>query len=180
MTSKQCNLRARSIVYEVVERVVPASSSEHPGAFGASFEQLYRAQWASLVRLALAISGSRELAEDAVHEVFLRVGVSLEHVERPEAYLRTAVLNALRDRQRRRMVELRRPQPVPARIPEHEIDETWSALQSLPERYRAALVLRYYADLAIEEVAEQLGCPLGTAKSLIHRGLRLLKERLQP
>lgn len=163
-----------------MERAVPASTSEDSSRFGASFEQLYRAQWASLVRLALAISGSRELAEDVVHEVFLRVSVALQRVERPEAYLRTAVLNALRDRHRRRMAELRRPVPAMARVAEPEIDETWSALQSLPERYRAALVLRFYADLAIEEVAEQLGCPTGTAKSLIHRGLGLLKERLQP
>jgi len=52
------------------------------------------------------------------------------------------------------------------------------ALQALPPRYRDALVLRYYFDLRVEDVAEVLGCPVGTAKSLIHRGLEKLKERL--
>ena len=41
-----------------------------------------------------------------------------------------------------------------------------------------ALVLRYYSDLRVEDVAEVLGCPVGTAKSLIHRGLEKLKELL--
>ena len=47
-----------------------------------------------------------------------------------------------------------------------------------PPRYRDVLVLRYYSDLRVEDVAEVLGCPVGTAKSLIHRGLEKLKERL--
>ena len=151
-----------------------------PSVLSGSFEELYRAQWGSLVRLALALSGSRELAEDVAHDAFLRVSKSLPSITNPVAYLRKAVVNGVRDRFRHRQVEARHASGPPLPVPGPEVDETWAALQALPERYRAALVLRFYADLEVEDVAELLGCRNGTAKSLIHRGLRQLKERIEP
>ncbi len=151
-----------------------------PTLASSPFEEVYRAQWAPLVRLALALSGSREMAEDIVHDSFLRVSGSLENIANPAAYLRKTVVNAVRDRYRRGQLEARHFVAPPRLVPGPEIDETWAALQALPERYRAALVLRFYADLAVEDVAVVLGCRTGTAKSLIHRGLRQLKERVEP
>jgi len=144
----------------------------------ASFDTLYQAHWAGLVRLGYALCGSLPLAEDIVHDAFLRLVPSLERVQDPPAYLRKAVLKGLRDSYRHLRVERRHPPPrsLPLALP--EVDETWTALQVLPARYRDALVLRYYSDLRVEDVAEVLGCPVGTAKSLIHRGLEKLKERL--
>jgi DNA-directed RNA polymerase specialized sigma24 family protein len=54
----------------------------------------------------------------------------------------------------------------------------WQALRRLPARQRAAIVLRYYLDLPEVEVARQLGVPVGTVKSLVHRGLARLRQRL--
>ena len=51
-------------------------------------------------------------------------------------------------------------------------------MQALPDRYRAALVLRYYEDLSEADIAAALGCRPGTVKSLLHRGLAKLKEQL--
>jgi len=53
------------------------------------------------------------------------------------------------------------------------------ALQALPERQRAVLVLRYYVDLPEGEVADLLGCSLGTVKTHTHRGLRALRDNLK-
>jgi len=52
----------------------------------------------------------------------------------------------------------------------------WQALQSLPERQREALALRFYADLPTDEIARLLGVRPATVRSLIHRGLAALKE----
>jgi RNA polymerase sigma factor (sigma-70 family) len=54
----------------------------------------------------------------------------------------------------------------------------WQALRQLPARQRMAIVLRYYLDLPEAEVARLLGVPVGTVKSLVHRGLARLRERL--
>jgi RNA polymerase sigma factor (sigma-70 family) len=54
----------------------------------------------------------------------------------------------------------------------------WEAVQGLPDRQRAVLVLRFHEDLTEAETARLLGLPLGTVKSLAHRGLARLRDRL--
>ena len=54
----------------------------------------------------------------------------------------------------------------------------WAAVRRLPTRQRAVLVLRYHEDLPEAEVARLLGLPLGTVKSLAHRGLARLRDEL--
>jgi RNA polymerase sigma factor (sigma-70 family) len=54
----------------------------------------------------------------------------------------------------------------------------WAAVRRLPARQRAVLVLRYHQDLPEAEVARLLGLPLGTVKSLAHRGLARLRAEL--
>jgi len=64
-----------------------------------------------------------------------------------------------------------------AQAERHETSRELAALLGrLPDRQRAAVVLRYVADLPIAEVASVLGCPPGTAKSHVSRGLRRLRE----
>ncbi len=56
----------------------------------------------------------------------------------------------------------------------------WMALQSLPPRQRAAIVLRYYEDLTERETADAMGCSIGTVKSQVFAGLEKLRVRLGP
>jgi RNA polymerase sigma factor (sigma-70 family) len=51
----------------------------------------------------------------------------------------------------------------------------WAVLQALPERQRTAIVLRFYEDLSEVATAEVMGCPVGTVKSLVSRGLERLR-----
>jgi RNA polymerase sigma factor (sigma-70 family) len=129
-----------------------------------------------MVRLAWLMTGSRELAEDLVQDAFVQVGAKWASVQTPTAYLRVTVTNAVRAHARRenrkRLLPNERVQPV---LP-GELDETWQLLERLPARQRQALVLRFYADLPLTEVAEALRCRVGTAKSLVHRGLARMKE----
>jgi RNA polymerase sigma-70 factor (ECF subfamily) len=53
-----------------------------------------------------------------------------------------------------------------------------AALASLPDEFRAAVVLCDVADLPYEEIAQSLGVPVGTVRSRIHRGRRLLRDAL--
>lgn len=54
----------------------------------------------------------------------------------------------------------------------------WAACTSLPRRQRAALVLRFYEDLSFAEIATTLDCAEPTARSLVHRGLAVLRANL--
>src|SRR5262245_2952723 len=144
-----------------------------------TFDVFYREQWAKMVRLAWLMTGSRELAEDLVQDAFVHIGAKWASVQMPTAYLRVTVTNAVRAHARRESRKHSRPiervQPVLPR----ELDETWHLLDRLPARERQALVLRFYADLPLTDVADALRCRVGTAKSLVHRGLVRMKELTQ-
>jgi RNA polymerase sigma-70 factor (sigma-E family) len=156
-------------------------------ADGGRLGELYAAHAPDATRLAYLLTGDRALAEDLVHEAFVRLFGRFRDLRNPDAfasYLRTAVVNLARSHFRRRKVERvyleregRRPDPVPAEAGGRQ--EMWDALQRLRPRQRAAIVLRYYEDLTEAQAAEILGCAVGTVKSLVSRGIDRLREELR-
>ena len=146
-----------------------------PAADDGSFEWLYRAEYAAMVRVAALLVGGGGQAEEVVQDAFAKVYQRWGRMERPGAYLRAAVVNGARDVLRRRRVALRRP-PDPAPASAEPPDHLSDALQSLPPKRRAAVVLRYYADLPEAEIAAVLGVRPGTVKSMLHRSLNQLRE----
>ena len=141
---------------------------------------MYRERYESMVRLAYLLTSSTAVAEDLVQDVFTRVYRRWDKIDGPAEYVRAAVVNACRFHHRRRFVERRHPPPAEAWEPAPaEPDQMWRELARLSPRRRAALVLRFYEDLPVAEVARVLGCRQLTAKSLIHRGLTQLREGLE-
>lgn len=144
-----------------------------------SLEQAYREQRLPLQRLAFLVSGSREDAEDIVQTVFAAAQQRWDRVEEPGAYLRQAVVNRAKDHHRTRLRRLRLlPPPEPMSVHDPEIDETWQVLRRLPAVQRAVVVLHFYEDLPLVEVARMLGRPAGTVRSDLHRALARLKKEL--
>jgi RNA polymerase sigma-70 factor (sigma-E family) len=144
--------------------------------------ELYAAHAPDAARLAYLLTGDPVLAEDLVHEAFVRLFGRFRDLRDPgafRAYLRTTVVNLTRSHFRRRRVERsylerERGRPEPA-ADAPEPDETWEALQRLRPRQRAAIVLRFYEDLSEAQTADILRCPVGTVKSLVSRGLEQLR-----
>jgi RNA polymerase sigma-70 factor (sigma-E family) len=154
-----------------------SSSDDHRDA---TLAALYRDRYAPMVRLAHLITGSNAVAPDLVQDAFVKISSRLDTIDQPSAYLRTIVVNECRSWIRRQAVE-RKHQPTDEAAPTlpADVDEMWGALAELSERQRAALVLRFYEDLPLDDIARTLGCRPGTAKSLVHRGLAALKEVLE-
>jgi RNA polymerase sigma-70 factor (sigma-E family) len=144
--------------------------------FEPSFADVYRELQLPMVRLALALTGSETLAQDLVHDVFIRAHARWDRIEHPRAYLRTAVVNACRSASRKAKRERSVDALFVVEDVELEADEMFDALASLPYRQRAALVLQYYEGLSQAEIAEILGCREGTVASLVHRGLTQLRR----
>lgn len=144
-----------------------------------SLEALYQTHWSELVRLGTLLAGTRELAEDVVQDAFVRLYGAKDMPENPRAYLRRSVVNGIIDYRRHQSVESRFiwGQQLVDELP--EIPMLVPHLQRLPERQRDALVLRYYLDLPLKDVADLIGCSLGTAKSHVHRGLAALKKEIE-
>lgn len=139
---------------------------------------LFERERVGLVRLAHAITGSNQVAEDLVHDAYLR-WVGRSELANPGGYLRMIVVNLARDVLRRREVLKRIGAERPIPLGEPVLDETWAIVRSLPERYRIALALRFYEDLSEREIAELMGVRPGTVKSLIHRGLAKVRKELE-
>jgi RNA polymerase sigma-70 factor (sigma-E family) len=137
---------------------------------------LYQAEREGMIRLAHLLTGSVSTAEDLVQEAFLRVFDRVDAVDQPGAYLRRTVVNLANSHHRHRSVVdrwERRQVPPPDALPP-DVDETWQALRGLPEAQRTVLVLRFYLDLKVDDIAAVLDIPTGTVKSQIHRGLAAL------
>lgn len=141
-------------------------------------EQLYRTERANMLRLAHLLTGSSHIGEELVQEAFVKVQRNWASALNPPAYLRTTVVNLCRSYHRTNARRRDKVEPGPAVHLDPEIDEMWRALATLNSRQRTALVLRYYEDLAVDEIARVMDCRPGTVKSLIHRGLASLRENL--
>lgn len=141
------------------------------------FEDVYHREYASLVRLALAMVDTPEQAEEVVQDAFAALYVKYRVVLNPVAYVRVAVLNGGRRVLRRRMLVRRRPQAVSG-FGELGYNHVVDAVRRLPSRQRAVILLRYDLQLTDSEIAETLGVPLGTVKSTLHRAIARLREEI--
>lgn len=143
-----------------------------------SLEVVYRSSRLGLTRLAYLLVGDRGEAEDIVQAVFATAAAHWGTVEEPSAYLRRAVVNRANDVHRRSF----RTQPVlkaEAMPGEPAVDETWRFVQTLPVAQRAVVVLRFYEDLGLVEIASVLGRSASTVRSDLRRALARLKGLLE-
>ena len=127
-------------------------------------------------------TGSNASAEDLVQDAFADLYRHFDTVNSPDAYLRRAVISRCTSWVRRRMTERRhlerQPPGAPALWTDPDTIVTMDAIGRLSVRQRAAVVLRYFADLPEAEIAAALGCRPGTVKSLLTRARSQLAKEL--
>ncbi|MEO8349376.1 MAG: sigma-70 family RNA polymerase sigma factor [Acidobacteriota bacterium] len=169
-----------------------------------AFERMVRSFQDRIFSFALRLAGNREDAEEIAQDAFVRAYRALRTYPADrirtlalQAWLYRIALNVARNRfrvKRARVVSLhaggengeeaRRaweapddPRERPDSLLENKQSRAGIAalVATLPERYRAALVLRYVEGLRLEEVAAILEQPVGTAKSNVHRAVNLLR-----
>lgn len=139
---------------------------------------LYEATYRNHVQLAYLMIGSRHEAEEVVQDAVLALGRSWRTVDNPAAYLRRSVVNgAIGLLRRRDVAERNRVDPPPPEMPRYLV-EMHDCLLRLPERQRAAIVLRYLERLDDADIAQVLGSRRSTVRSLISRGLTTLRAEV--
>lgn len=140
----------------------------------------------SMLRTAtLLAAGDAHQAEDLVQTVLTRLYVSwpkFRRTDNPAGYVQRSLVNALIDEGRRPWRRRERPRPElpegPSRGAAPMSDPLAEALEDLPPRMRAAVVLRYFHDLTVTDTADLLDCSEGTVKSQTARALDKLRARL--
>jgi len=170
-------------------RTAPAPGDGGSGAvqLPGPFEHFYLQEYASVVKLAYALSGSRAGAEDIAQEAFLRAYRDWDRVgsyEHRVAWVRRVAANLATSGLRRRVVEARalirlagRWEPAVDPMPA-ENAEFWAAVRALPSRQAQAVALYYLEDRSIQQTAAVLGCAEGTVKAHLAKARRALARRL--
>jgi RNA polymerase sigma factor (sigma-70 family) len=157
-----------------------------------TWEAVARTHGRFLYNVAYRLTGNDDDAYDLVQEALLRVRKGLETYQpgSMEGWLSRIVTNVFLDevrRKRRRPVEVMPDDPerlLPSapgadEPTERLSDDVQAALRRLPEDFRTAVVLCDVVGLSYEEIAETISVPVGTVRSRIHRGRRLLRTALQ-
>jgi RNA polymerase sigma-70 factor, ECF subfamily len=158
-----------------------------------SWEEVARDHGRFLYNVAYRLTGNDDDARDLVQESLLRVRRGLETYQPGsfEGWLARIVTNVFLDevrRKRRRPVQALPDDPdrvLPAMVGADDAaaaaglsTEIQAALAALPDEFRVPVVLRDVADQTYEDIAESLGVPVGTVRSRLHRGRRMLRTAL--
>ncbi len=148
------------------------------------FREYVTARSGSLLRSAYLLTGNRADAEDLVQAALAKTYLAWDRIEDRSAidgYVRRAMVNTHISWWRRRRLEEYPTDELPDRaVADHSgnsdlADTLRRAVDRLPQRMRAAVVLRYFEDMTEAEVAEILGVSLGTVKSTVSRAVAKLR-----
>lgn len=175
----------------------PRAVSPPRSAADTALTDLYAAHWVPLVRLAALLLRDRGRAEEVVQDVFVAAYPRLARLREEGtalAYLRRSVVNGCRSGFRHHAVEARYLTGVAGSADlvgrsagesaetaalRREKDTTMlDAVHRLPQRQREVVVLRYYADLSEQQIADALDISTGSVKAHAHRALTTLREIL--
>ena len=157
-----------------------------------AFERLYRLHSGKVMGLCLRMTRRRDVAEDCVQQTFIRAWRSLAAFEGRSAFgtwLHRIAVNEVLTFQRNHgtraesdgeVVEDAQDAPVesPREYDSGEVMDVERALATLPPGSRHVVVLQTVYGYSHEEVADMLGIAVGTCKAQLHRGRRLLRERM--
>jgi RNA polymerase sigma-70 factor (sigma-E family) len=156
-----------------------------------AFRDYVRDRSRALIRTAYLLTGNLADAEDLVQSALAKTYLAWDRIEDRGAldgYVRRAIVNTHISWWRRRRVEEFPTDEIPDQaVADHSVSSDLQeslrrAIDRLPQRMRAAVMLRYYDDMTEAEVAEVLGVSLGTVKSTVSRAVAKLRidAELQP
>ncbi len=149
------------------------------------FETVYSNYADMLYRLALSYLNHREDAQDVVQDVFTKYMCGLHFPmdkEHEKAWFIRVTINHCHDSLRRRKHRTHASLDEVADLPEKEQEIPFmlqETLQSLPDKYRAVIILHYLEGFSVQEIATICGISVSATKMRLLRGRELLKEELK-
>jgi RNA polymerase sigma-70 factor (sigma-E family) len=149
---------------------------------GVDFDEFVAARSSALLRTAYLLTHDHALAEDLLQTALARSWAAWDRIDgNPEAYVRKVLVNTFASWWRRKwngeqptddLPEAGSPDPSRGADDSHDL---WQAMERLPRRMRAVVVLRYFEDLTEAQTAHLLGCSVGTVKSQTSKALAKLR-----
>jgi len=148
----------------------------------AAFGQLYHQYW-RMVHGILLVRVPRDEVDDLAQDVFLSAWRQLHALRDAAAFpgwLARIARNRANDHHRRSQESVELSENVPVEdAPEAEARQALAAIQSLPDAYRETLILRLVEGMTGPEIADRTGLAPGSVRVNLHRGMKLLREKLE-
>ncbi|MFC4786080.1 SigE family RNA polymerase sigma factor [Nocardioides sp. MAHUQ-72] len=153
------------------------------GPTSVGFDDFVAARSSGLLRTAYLLTHDHALAEDLLQTALTKAWFAWGRIEgHPEPYVRRILVNTYASWWRRRwngeLATDELPEPASGTDVADRADtgrDLWTAMERLPRRMRAVVVLRYFEDLTEAETARLLGCSVGTVKSQTSKALAKLR-----
>lgn len=168
-----------------------------------AFEELVDMYKDKIYHLAYRMLGQSGESEDVVQETFLRVYLNLDRYDENQKFstwIYRIATNLCIDRLRKRKpnysLDAEMPDgegsdwystlPSDQETPEEELvlsetqQQIRKAIETLPEKYKAVVILRYLHDMSLQEIGDVLKMPVTTVKTRVHRGREFLRKKLEP
>lgn len=157
------------------------------------FEVVYEQYRYLMMKVAYDVLHDSYLAEDAVHEAFIKVAKNMDKIGEADSvvtkrYLivitKNTAIDIYRVRKKRMMEEIYADELgdncVPLSYMESDMEnEVLEVLKNLPVKYRDVFLLRYSSQMSYEEIAEILNIPEGTIRQRIARGKNLIQKEIE-
>lgn len=159
----------------------------------AAFVELYSQTHQKVFFLAYSVTRERYLAEDVVQEVYIKILESLDTLRDAEMFMawlnRITYHTSLKVLDKQKDIFMEDTEMEKILVSEEDemisqmINKEWREvlvdyILELPPELKSAIIMKYYEDMRIDEIAMSLDCPVGTVKSRLHNAKKLLRKKL--
>lgn len=151
-----------------------------------AFQELIEKEKVKLYKMAYVYMKNEEDALEVFQETVYKAFISIKSLK-DEQYFSTWLVRILINTAFEQLKKKKRIIPMEKELLEHKIehcqpmeknDDLLEEVMKLDEKYKTVLMLRFYHDYTVKQIAEVLDCPEGTVKTNIHRGIQLLRKKL--
>lgn len=152
-----------------------------------AFQELIEKEKEKLYKIAFVYMKNEEDALEVFQETILKAFISMKDLK-DERYFSTwltrILINTAIDhlKKNKTIIPMEKEWLERKMSPFHQREQEYDLLEEimgLDEKYKTVLILRYYKDYTVKQIAQILNCPEGTVKTNIHRGIHLLREKIK-
>ncbi|GAA0607894.1 sigma-70 family RNA polymerase sigma factor [Virgibacillus siamensis] len=152
-----------------------------------AFQELIQDEKDKLYRMAYLYVKNENDALDIVQEAIYKAYISIKTLKEPQyfsSWLTRILINAALDfiRKNRRVIPIDKIESMKNAWEVHTVEDNLDlvdAIDRLEEQYKTVVILRYYKDFSIKQIADTLSCPEGTVKTHLHRAIKQLRVDLK-
>lgn len=165
-----------------IKKVHRAKNGDHK-----AFQELMKEEKVKLYKIAYVYMKNEEDALEVFQETVYKAFISIKNLKDEQyfsTWLTRILINTAFDilKKQQRVIPMEREileSKLNPYIPSEKHSDLLRSITDLDEKYKTVIILRFYKDYTVKQIAEILNCPEGTVKTNIHRGVNLLREKMK-